>query len=73
MGLSANRFFNLVYFWATEDSEESEKDKFDMRLHKPDIAAIRANKPLPASSPWAKENEEAALGDFVGMLSGATT
>lgn len=69
--LPFDRFLNLVYFWATEDAEEREKDKFDVKLYKPDERAIKTKKAATdARSPWTKENEEAALGGFVASLKG---
>jgi hypothetical protein len=73
MELPADRFFNLVYYFATEDAEEAAKNRFDVRLHMPDARARRraAERGAPdASSPWSKENEEAALGGLVAALRG---
>jgi hypothetical protein len=72
MALPFNRFLNLVYFWATEDAEDKEKDKFDIRLNMPD-ARTRAKRPTAAivqSSPWSKENEESALHGLAAALGG---
>lgn len=70
MALPFDRFLNLAYFYATEDAEEKEKDKFDLKLNKPDAKAIARGAPLRPDSPWSKENEEAALGGFVAALTG---
>jgi hypothetical protein len=72
MALPMDRFLNLVYYYATEDAEPTEKDKFDIRLNLPDERARRkaATEGLPKSSPWSKENEEAALSGFVASLTG---
>jgi len=70
MRLSMNRFLNLVYFWATEDAEEKDKVKFDVKLNMPDAkrAARAASNP---DSPWSKRNEENALAAFTAQLAGA--
>jgi len=72
MALPFDRFLNLVYFFATEDSEEKDKDKFDVRLNLPD-ARTRARRPAASivrSSPWSKENEESALHGLAAALGG---
>jgi len=70
MGLPLDRFLNLIYFYAVEDAESEEKDKFDIRLHKPDARAIKTGAAVADSSPWSKQNEEASLSGFVAALSG---
>lgn len=67
---SMDRFLNLVYFYATEDAEQKEKDKFDIRLNLPDARARRTGAAVAASSPWSKQNEEASLSGFVASLTG---
>lgn len=72
MALSLDRFLNLTYYFATEDAEPKEKDKFDIRLNLPDERARKKAivEGIPASSPWSKANEEASLSAFVAQLSG---
>lgn len=65
-----DRFLNLTYFWAVEDAEPKEKDKFDIRLNKPDARALRTGSAVSNSSPWSKKNEEQALSGFVAALTG---
>lgn len=65
-----DRFLNLVYRFATEDAEQKEKDKFDVRLNKPDARAIARGAAQRDDSPWSKKNEEAALSGLVGALTG---
>jgi len=69
MALPLDRLLNLTYFYATENAEESEKDQFDIKLHMPDKKAREAGTISP-DSPWAPENEKAALAGFVASLSG---
>ena len=71
MVLPFDRFLNLVYFYAVEDAEESEKDKFDVKLNKPDAKAIARGATERPDSPWSKENEEAALSGLVAAMTGA--
>jgi hypothetical protein len=68
--LPFDRFLNLIYFCATDDAEEKEKDKFDVRLNLPDARARQKGAATSRNSPWSKANEESALGDFVSALSG---
>jgi hypothetical protein len=72
MALPLDRFLNLVYFFVTDGAEQQEKDKFDVRLNMPDERARRkaAVQGVDRSSPWSKENEEAALSGLVTALSG---
>lgn len=72
MALPLDRFLNLTYYFATEDAEPKEKDKFDVRLNLPDERARRkaAAQGIPESSPWSKKNEESALSGLVGALTG---
>jgi hypothetical protein len=70
MALPLDRFLNLTYFFATENAEEKEKDKFDLRLNKPDARAIKTGKAVSDASPWSKKNEESALGGLVAALTG---
>lgn len=70
MVLPFDRFLNLTYFYATEDAEEAEKDKFDVRLNKPDAKAIARGAATRPDSPWSKENEEASLSNFVASMTG---
>jgi hypothetical protein len=73
MGLPMDRFLNLVYFYATEDAEEKDRTKFDLRLNLPDERARRkmSEGVIDESSPWSKKNEERALGGLVAALTGA--
>jgi hypothetical protein len=70
MALNMNRFLNLAYHWATEDAEEKEKDKFDVRLNLPDKRARERGTAIQPGSKWSKENEEAALSGFVASMTG---
>jgi hypothetical protein len=70
MQMPVDRFLNLVYFYATENAEEQDKIKFDMRLNMPDAKARQTGRAATEGSMWSKEKEEAALADFVGMLGG---
>jgi hypothetical protein len=70
MVMPLDRFLNLTYFYATENAEESEQNKFDVRLNLPDERARRTGAAVAPSSPWSKENEEAALSGFVASLAG---
>jgi hypothetical protein len=65
-----DRFLNLVYYFATDDAEPKEKDKFDMRLNMPDASARRRGAATTPGSPWSKEGEESALGGLVAALRG---
>jgi len=73
MDLPLDRFLNLTYYFATEDAEPKEKDRFDVRLNMPDVRARRkaATQGVDASSPWSKRNEESALSGLVAALSGS--
>lgn len=71
MLLPLDRFCNLVYFWATEDAEPKEKNKFDARLNMPDARA-RKRGTAATTGPWTPEAETAALGNLVAALSGKT-
>jgi hypothetical protein len=72
MALPMDRFLNLIYYFATEDAEPKEKDKFDIRLNMPDERARRKalEEGVPETSPWSKRNEEQSLSGFVAQLSG---
>jgi hypothetical protein len=70
MALPMDRFLNLTYFFATENADEKEQDKFDTRLHLPDERARKTGAATAPGSKWSKENEEAALGGLVAALSG---
>lgn len=72
MALPMDRFLNLVYYFATEDAEQQDKDKFDVRLNMPDERARKKAKTdgLDKSSPWSKQNEESALSGLVAAISG---
>jgi hypothetical protein len=71
MVLPFDRFLNLVYHFATEDAEEADKNKFDVRLYKPDARAIASGKAARDDrSPWSKKNEESALSGLVAALGG---
>lgn len=69
MALPFDRFLNLIYFWATEDAEPKEKDKFDVRLNLPDARA-RERGTAVKTGPWSPEAETAALGGLVAALTG---
>ena len=69
MKLPFDRFLNLVYFYATDDAEQAEKDKFDIRLNKPDVAAIKAGK-AAARGPWSAQAETNSLNLFVAQTTG---
>ena len=70
MALPFARYLNLVYFWATEDAEEKDRNRFDVRLNMPDERARRTGAAVSKDSPWSKENEERALSGFVASLKG---
>ena len=75
MSLPFARYLNLVYFFATEDADEKDKNRFDIRLNMPDERAqrkMREQRVIDDSSPWSKKNEEKALSAFVGSLRGET-
>jgi hypothetical protein len=72
MALALDRFLNLMYFFATENAEEDEKNKFDIQLYKPTEKARLTGAALAPGSPWSKENEEAALAGFAAALGGAS-
>lgn len=69
MDLPFDRFLNMTYFFATENADEKDKDKFDIRLNMPDARALRTGAAIAPGSMWSKENEEAALAGFVASLS----
>lgn len=70
MKLPLDRFFNLVYFWATESMDQEQRDKFDARLHMPDARARRRAASGQARGPWSPEAEMSALGDLAAALGG---
>jgi hypothetical protein len=70
MALAFDRLLNLVYFWATEDAEEADRDRFDVRLNKPDERARRRGAAALDQGPWSPEAERAALGGLVASLTG---
>jgi hypothetical protein len=70
MALPFPRFLNLVYFFATEDAEEKEKNSFDVRLRLPDARARATGAATREDSPWSKENEERALGGLLAQMTG---
>jgi hypothetical protein len=65
MRLPFDRFLNLVYYFLTENADEQERDKFDIRLNTPPPEERSA---VPASSPWSPQNETAALGSLSAAL-----
>lgn len=71
MALPFDRFLNLTYFFATEDAEDLDKNKFDMRLNVPDERARKSGAAVKDDrSPWSKKNEESALSGLVASLTG---
>ena len=72
MALALDRFLNILYFFATENAEDDDKNKFDIQLYKPTEKARLTGAALAPGSPWSKEAEEAALSGFVASLGGAS-
>jgi len=73
MRLPFDRFLNLVYYFATEDADPKERDRFDMRLHLPTRRARERGAATAEGSPWSKRAEEQALAGFVAQLKGASS
>jgi hypothetical protein len=72
MSIAIDSFLDLTYHYATEDADEKEKAKFDMRLNLPDERARASGRAVTDDrSPWTKKNEESALSGLVAALSGA--
>jgi hypothetical protein len=67
-----NRFLNLVYFWATENADEKDLNRFKMRLNTPDAKRAKRAASGP-DSPWSKQNEENSLALFTSQLQGVTS
>ena len=70
MELPFDRFLNLAYHVATMNSEERDRNSFDIKLNMPPTGTPRTAEDIPASSPWSKENETLALGGLAAALRG---
>lgn len=58
--LPPDRFFNLVYFWATKDAyDQKDLDKFERQLWRPPKGVAAA-----PGSPWSPEAETQAFQAF---------
>lgn len=67
--LAPDRFFSLIYWWATRNaSEQAQLDRFDRMLWMPPkgIAAAKG-------SPWSPEAETAAFASVASALGVVTT
>jgi len=73
MKLPFDRFLNLIYYFATEDADPKEKDRFDMRLNLPTARARARGTATAEGSPWSKRAEEQALSGLVAQLKGASS
>ena len=58
--LPLSRFCNFVYWWATRNGEDTDRQKFDSRLWRPPPGEV-------ARGPWAPEAESSA---FAGLKAG---
>lgn len=67
MRLPFDRFLNFIYYFLTENADEQERDKFDLRLNTPP-PNYRDPGSIPESSPWSAKNETAALGELSAAL-----
>lgn len=71
MKLELDRFLNLTYFFATENSDEQERSKFDTQLNLPDARARERGNLV--GTQWDPENEQAALTGLAAALTGRST
>lgn len=69
MKMPIDRFFNLVFFWATDGAEQAEIDKYVARLNMPDAKARRRAK-TAVTGPWTPKAEADALGGLAAALGG---
>lgn len=67
MQLPADRFLNLIYFWAVKELDQDDRFKLDTRLWMPP----KGEAPAP-QSPWSAENEKKAFSAFVADFTGST-
>jgi len=74
MLMPMDRFLNLTYQFATENADETEREKFDIKLQMPVVrgGAVQQARTTDFAdeSPWSKQNEESALSGLVGALTG---
>lgn len=58
-----DRFLNLIYWWAVQDADPKEIDKFDRQLWRPPKGEAPA-----AGSPWSPEAETAAFASLAATF-----
>lgn len=61
--LPPDRFFNLIYWWATRNGDSADVEKFDRRLWMPPKGVA----PAPGS-PWSPEAETQAFGELAAAF-----
>ena len=53
--LSLDRFCNFVWWWATREADQKERDRFERRLYQPPKGYA------PKTGPWSAEAETSAF------------
>lgn len=62
LDLPFDRLLSVVYYWATQEADEQEVQKFDTRLHRPPPGVV------PTTGPWTAEAETAAFKSVKAMV-----